>query len=140
MAGTVTDVVALSARASPADRARLRRAHAWLQEAALHNWVRELNFDKRIAPVARLALGEATRRRREAPDASPALPAGSRSRHQWLRRWRRRWGVALGRLAPGERPSPASCAAKAPGAPPGPAGRPPAAAGTLFGSFRQIAD
>ena len=132
--------LALSAPASNTERARLRRAHAWLQEAALHSWVRELNFDKRIAPVARLALSEATRLRRETPDAMPALPAGSRSRHQWLRRWRRRWGVALGRLAPGERPSPASCAAKAPLAPPGPPGRPPAPAGTLPGSFRRNAE
>lgn len=105
----------LSEPATPGERARLRRARARLEEVGLYSWLTEVNTGKGIAPVSSLLLGEMDRLRAEPARPGPVLPQ-KKSRFQWLRRWRRRWGVRLARLQAGERPTPEACWKKVAGA------------------------
>lgn len=95
------------------ERRRLKRAQAWLHEFRLHNWIDDLNVRKGIAPVTAVVLEELQRRVSAAPEPG-RLPLKGKHREQWLRRWRRRWGIRLARLLPGERLPPDACVRKAP--------------------------
>ena len=98
----------LAAVLSPSTISETRVLHSakrFLKEWQLHAWVEKTNVDKGIAPAAALLcqLGGP-------PGIEPtAIPfptdstARQKSKLQWCRRWRRRWDVDLGTIAPGER-------------------------------------
>lgn len=94
------------------ERRQLQRARTFLEEAALHDWVGNLNAEKEIAPVSALVLQEVSRHRIETSN-TVAQAAKSKHRLQWLRRWRSRWGVHLARILPADRPTPEVCLRKA---------------------------
>ena len=99
---------------TPRERRCLQRARGWLQDAWLHEWLHNMNTGKGLAPVSSLVLNVRDRRRGEA-GLLPARAPKQRHRLQWLRRWRCRWKVRMGRVAAADRPSPEVCARKAPG-------------------------
>ena len=99
---------------TPSERRCLQRARSWLQDAWLHDWLHSMNTGKGLAPVSSLVLNVRDRRRGEA-GLLPASPPKQKHRLQWLRRWRCRWKVRMGRVAAADRPSPEACARKAPG-------------------------
>ena len=73
-----------------------------LAESDLESWVRDQNIRKGISPMSSVVLERANRA------LGKAGVAGARTRKagfQWLRRWRRRWGLRLRKLPPLEKPS-----------------------------------
>lgn len=71
-----------------------RRLARFCQEHRLHQWVEEQNLTKGLAPAAHHAWAQHVVH-------DPSATARTRlkkSRHQWLRRWRRRWSVQLGSI------------------------------------------
>jgi len=92
-----------AAGATPAVR---REAIAFAAESNTAAWVCRVNRYQKLAPSAAAILRQHAVARTEAAAsaAEPLPPPPSRSasaaRH-WFRRWRKRWGLRLGRLAPG---------------------------------------
>ena len=98
--------------ASPAERQPLdaeaggacrvqRRAHRFLAEASLHHFVETANVQLGIAPSTSDTVAAAQRRAALQPNpAARLLPPGTRckSQRQWIRRWRRRWGIKLAHI------------------------------------------
>lgn len=87
--------------ANPGSKPAVTSAHNFLQEQRLHAWVEQQNTEKGIAPAALTVLQV----RSDLLPPSSAGPTGEvhepkhRSRLQWLRRWRMRWGINLGSIA-----------------------------------------
>ena len=88
---------------------RYKCAQRFLKEWELHKWLEKTNLVKGIAPCSSMLCQNGG-----PPGIEPtAIPFGPgcqyshRSKLQWCRRWRRRWNVHLGKIAPGERISPA---------------------------------
>ena len=102
-----------TAPGTAAEHRRLKRAASWLQEFGLHSWIDNLNLRQGIAPVTGVVLQEVERRRVSAVAEAPGVHVKAKHRQQWLRRWRRRWGICLARLLPGQRLPPEACARKA---------------------------
>ena len=103
-----------TAPGTPSERRWLRRARLWLQDAGLHDWIQNMNTGKGLAPVSSLVLQVRDKRRGEA-GLLPARSPKQKHRLQWLRRWRCRWKIRMGRVGAADRPSPEACARKAPG-------------------------
>ena len=76
-----------------------RRATAFLREHKLANWVQGMNLDRHIAPLTTVVLKSALNLGCMPGESTTAK---HKSRKQWLRRWRKRWGAAMGRIAPRE--------------------------------------
>lgn len=105
-------------------------ADAFLREQQLHEWVRRQNIGHGVAPMTGVLL-RAIRSARASNGAVGVAgrPAATKKvDFQWLRRWRRRWRVTLGRIPCRDEVPPADRRAKAhpegPKSPP--AIRPPA--------------
>lgn len=105
-----------TAPGSPSERRSLQRAKVWLQDSGLHDWLHHLNTAKKVAPVSALVLGERDRRG-GAADLRPPQAPKQKHRLQWLRRWRGRWQVRLGRVLGADRPEPDACVRKDKGSP-----------------------
>lgn len=73
-----------------------RQAARFLKECHLAKWVERRNMDQHIAPVVSLVAQQA-----RASKCLPPDPTSTKwtSQLQWLRRWRRRWSITLGRIA-----------------------------------------
>lgn len=82
-----------------------REAARFEQEAVLYKWIRCQNIDQGLAPSPKLAI--AFRRSLDckyrtdsvAPRAFLSTEAGER---KWLQRFRRRWGISLGKVPAGD--------------------------------------
>ena len=82
-----------------------RQASKFLEELALHEWVKNLNQDAGVAP----SCGQVWARRQEERRRGAEAVAGHdgaeamhpRYRRQWVRRWRRRWRVGRRQLPSG---------------------------------------
>ncbi len=98
---------------SAAESARLRRAQKFLAEQRLHEWLEETNITKGIAPLSTVVLQRSAQGEGMSPPPALAMATSRKSKLQWLRRWRRRWGVSMARLPPGDRPPPEECQRKA---------------------------
>ena len=92
-----------------------RAAVKFVKEWRLHHWVETANLEKAVAPTTSILCQ---------PGGPPgiehtAVPFRAESTHkhrsklQWLRRWRRRWNIHLGKFAPGERIATAAAQNKA---------------------------
>ena len=110
---------------------RLKRATGWLEEFGLHSWIDTLNRRQGIAPVTGVVLQEVERRRVSAAAGPLGVHVKAKHRQQWLRRWRRRWGICLARLLPGQRLPPDACARKATAALSGTPSRPAPGGGDM---------
>lgn len=89
-----------SATKTPALQRAAVQVEKYCREQALHDWVVKLNVDKGISPTTGVLLGELSARSM-ACDSNKF--AGQKSKYrsslQYLRRWRSRWGVTLGKFA-----------------------------------------
>lgn len=83
------------------EKQNLRRAEEFLLDRRLHNWVEDMNLHKGIAPMSSVVLRQKRGFAAERPATCNRLVCGKRkSQLQWLRRWRARWGISLGRVSP----------------------------------------
>ena len=78
----------------------LEQAAKYLDEHELYAWVEQQNLTKGIAPHSAIVHSVALPHRTRFP-GEPGVPVVQlrRSRIQWLRRWRQRWRIRLGRIA-----------------------------------------
>jgi len=99
----LADITELTDATTPTQARALQTAKQWLSEHALHQWVHEQNNTKGVAPMSSLVLRQLHHGVGHEAGAH-SLQAGcmlnaQRTNLQWLRRWRRRWNVKLGRFA-----------------------------------------
>ena len=105
--------LSLQATLNPTRKSQQRQHRAavkFVKEWRLHHWVEAANLEKAVAPTASMLCQPGGPPGIE-HTAIPFLAASTqkhRSKLQWLRRWRRRWNVQLGKFAPGERISTAA--------------------------------
>ena len=111
LTSTVAAVLVPSTRVG---RTAVMQARTFLQELDLHQWVDVANKTQGIAPMSSIMLERAAQSG-ASTNQSPLLRESSlrKSNLQWLRRWRRRWGVGLGALRPRDTLPPAECVRKA---------------------------
>lgn len=76
----------------------LRVARKFALETSLHDWVEDQNLGKGVAPCTKVVLDVCTTKRIAGRRCGYTLPAGRRSRWQWMHRFRQTWGVGLGRF------------------------------------------
>ena len=96
----------------------LQRARQFLEERALHAWVRDANQSKGLAPKGKNIWREY---RRSAGDqlhwiavrCGKGTEKAARARQQWVRRWARRWTIRKGQFKAGDRMSAAELESKA---------------------------
>lgn len=75
-------------------------ASHFVNEMKLHAWVEDVNISNGIAPRTSVVLNKSASIAPVALTTGPsAAPKGRKHQLQWLRRWRRRWGVKLASLA-----------------------------------------
>ena len=100
---SVDDICALSPPHHDEDQAAFEAAQAWKQEWHLYAWLGQQSSTKGIAPLSAVVLRRHQQSAGAVEPAAVSLPggphAGPRSNYQWLRRWRRRWGVSIGKFA-----------------------------------------
>jgi len=110
----------------------VERAHAWLRDHELRNWVTEQNVSKGVAPSHKQVWLQ--KQGAAGQDSSGALRPNrsahwkSRQKNQWIRRWAKRHKVFQGTFKSGERLPLKTLQTKAPGfekgSPPKPKMRP----------------
>jgi len=83
---------------------RLRFANVWLTKNSLHEYVREVNVSRSMAPFSSTLVQEVERRQNICTPAVSVWSGGMlrRSKLQWLRRWRHKFHISLGRIGPRE--------------------------------------
>ena len=100
---SLEDICALSPPHQGKDVAAFSAAQAWMHEFQLYTWLGQQNTAKGVAPMSAVVLREHQQSGTSVEPAAVRMPgghdAGPRSNYQWLRRWRRRWGVSIGRFA-----------------------------------------
>ena len=100
---SIEEVCALSPPHHVKDVAAFEAAKAWIQELHLYTWLGQQNTAKGVASMSAVVLREHQQSGASVEPAAVRMPgghdAGPRSNYQWLRRWRRRWGVSIGRFA-----------------------------------------
>lgn len=72
-----------------------RKAAKFLKEYKLAQWVQDRNMKQNIAPVTSLVAKEAVK---SGLLQSKGTPCKQKSENQWLRRFRRRWNITMGRI------------------------------------------
>jgi hypothetical protein len=83
-------------------------ALSWLAEYRVYKWVSAQNDVRGVAPSSLDMLGRFTHECRQLgvqdrlPSLENMLDTAGRSARQWSRRFRRKWGIRLGRLKPRE--------------------------------------
>ena len=90
------DIAALIDDSGPRPCPVLRRAKTFVHEFNLYRWVKQQNLTKGIAPVTKVVGVQWSK---ESGDQASGSSTLVRSQQQWLRRWRTRWGIRLGRIA-----------------------------------------
>ena len=100
---SLEDICALSPPHQGKDVAAFSAAQAWMQEFSLYTWLGQQNTAKGVAPLSAVVLQQHQKAGASVEPAAVRMPgghdAGPRTNYQWLRRWRRRWGVSIGRFA-----------------------------------------
>ena len=91
----------------------LRAAGKFATETKLHSWVLEQNLGKGVAPCTKVVLNACMDERAALLTTGFALPQSRRSRWHWMHRFRKTWGVEMGRFQNLERISPAEMLQKA---------------------------
>jgi len=82
-----------------------RQASKFLEELALHEWVKNLNQGAGVAPSCGQVWARRQQERRRGAEAAAGHDGAEamhpRYRRQWVRRWRRRWRVGRRQLPSG---------------------------------------
>ena len=92
-------VLAADADITGAAKRHRTAARKFVGEFALHGWVESQNMNLGIAPLTSIVSQCGLAAAGAASDGKPPCTSLKlRSKYQWLRRWRDRWGVALGRV------------------------------------------
>ena len=94
---------------------RLKAATKFMKEWRLYDWIEQINLQQGIAPCSTIICRELAQEGIESNTIPACQPRRHkhRSRIQWLRRWRSRWDVVMGKIYPGERMSSACAQEKA---------------------------
>ena len=90
------------ANADAEKKRAVAQGRRFLVECDLEAWVERQNVTKGISPMSSLVLDKAKHALRRAGLSGARTRKGG---FQWLRRWRRRWGLRLRKLAPLEKPT-----------------------------------
>lgn len=96
----------------PVGEKLVRQMKKFYEEHTLHKWIEHQNITKGIAPRTHV-VHDHLRKRNADSSGCGASSARKRSQEQWLRRWRRRWDVNLGRVACRETLPESECQTKA---------------------------
>lgn len=98
-----------------------RQASKFLEELALHEWVKNLNQGAGVAPSCGQVWARRQQERRRGAEAAAGHDGAEamhpRYRRQWVRRWRRRWRVGRRQLPSGPGLARAALESKAGGNP-----------------------
>ncbi len=88
-------------------RRRQQEADKFTQEADLHQWTRDQNSTRGIAPTSRRLVEQRTAptssREHDAGKPHEATTALTKKNLQWIRRWARRWNIRRGKVRAGPR-------------------------------------
>ena len=91
----------------------LKQARRFLQELQLHEWVEHANIQQGIAPRTSVLVHRASMQPTSPHTLSLLhVTMNTKSKLQWLRRWRNRWRVGLGPVGARDTLSPAVCRKK----------------------------
>lgn len=80
-------------------------ADTFIKEWKLHAWMEQANLTKGVAPCSAVFADAVCLSAAEPAHVAlnPSAPRKHQSKLQWLRRWRRRWGVSIGKVLAGEK-------------------------------------
>jgi hypothetical protein len=100
---------------SIAGQAALQSALLFVDESKLEGWVREQNMEKGIAPASTVVWNQRERQLNANLEEGLPKPRPAKQKHrlQWVRRWRLRWRIKMGKIAAREYVSVADCQNKA---------------------------
>lgn len=86
-------------KSTTADNRCCESAKKFLREHDLHSWLNVVNVNQGLAPGSQTVLQKLRARNLSCePAAQVCRTTLKKQKLQWLRRWRRKWGVKIGKL------------------------------------------